>query len=131
MLGNLFNSGNSGESGSSRFTVTNRILSGLLVLSFVGVCYSYQDGDAGLSRNKQGDDKRPAVFKQSVLIPTPAKEEGVVIFENGDFAVLKQGQNVSIPPNEKFRGIWGENAALIFVDNGDTSGNNIWKLTRR
>jgi hypothetical protein len=111
--------------------VANRFLSGLIVLSFVGVCYSFQGGDTGLVRDKQGDEKRPVVLKQSVLIPTPGKDEGVVIFENGDFALIHLGQNVSIPPTEKFRGIWGENVTLIFLEKGQTSGNNVWKLDRR
>ncbi len=55
----------------------------------------------------------------------------MLIFENGDFVVLKMGQNVSIPPAEQFRGIWGENATLVFIEKGETSGNNIWKLSNR
>ena len=111
--------------------MANRFISGLLVLSFVGVCYSYQGGDAGLNRDKQADDKKPVLVRMSVQLPTPGKEEGVVIFENGDFMLIKIGQLVSIPATERFRGVWGESTAFIFREKGATSGNNLWVLDRR
>jgi len=110
--------------------VANRFVSAILVLSFVGVCFSYQVGDTGLTRGKQ-DDKPIVVGRMSSKIPTPEKDECVVIFESGDHAVVKIGQLVSMPSTEKFRGIWGESVTLVFDEKGATSGNNIWKVARR
>ena len=109
--------------------MTNRFVSAVLVLSFVGVCFSYQ-GDQGISRSKP-DEKERVVVKMAVQIPTPKTEEVVLVLNSGDFAVLKMGQMATIPADEKFRTLVGEQASFSFVEKGSTSGNNFWRVERR
>lgn len=109
----------------------NRFVSALLVLSFVGVCFSYQGGaDPGLGKGKP-DDKERVVVKMAVQIPTPQENEVVVVLHSGDFAILKMGQMATIPADEKFRTFVGERASFSFVEKGTTSGNNFWRVERR
>ena len=111
--------------------MTNRFASAFLVLSFVGVCFSYQGGgDPGLGKGKP-DEKERVMVKMAVQIPTPREEEIVLILSSGDFAVLKMGQMATIPDGEKFRTLVGEKASFSFVEKGETSGNNFWKVMRR
>ena len=109
--------------------VANRFLSALLVLSFVGLCFSYQ-GDQDKNPIKQ-DPKERVLVKMAVQIPTPKDEEVVLILQSGDFAIVKMNQIATIPENEKFRTIVGEHASLSVVEKGETSGNNFWKVTKR
>jgi hypothetical protein len=95
----------------------------------VGVCFSYQgQGDPGLNRKKE---EPKIVLKASVQIPTPANDELVFVFDNGDFVKLSVGQTVSLPANETFRAIASEQTRIKFVEKGDTSGNSIWIVERR
>ena len=111
--------------------VTNRFVSAFLVLSFVGVCFSYQGGaDPGLSKGKP-EDKDRMVVKMAVQIPTPKENEVVLILDSGDFVTMRLGQIATIPATEKFRTIVGENASFSFVEKGTTSGNNFWRVERR
>ena len=122
---------NFGTSGPFCTIVTNRFVSAFLVLSFVGVCFSYQGGaDPGLSKGKP-EDKDRMVVKMAVQIPTPKENEVVLILDSGDFVTMRQGQIATIPATEKFRTIVGENASFSFVEKGTTSGNNFWRVERR
>ena len=109
--------------------MANRFVSALLVLSFVGVCFSYQD-DKGLSRSKP-DDKERVVVKIAVQIPTPKEDEVILVLASGDFVAVKMGQIATIPSDERFRTIVGEHASFSFVEKGSTSGNNFWRVVRR
>ncbi|MEI7986612.1 MAG: hypothetical protein WCI55_13380 [Armatimonadota bacterium] len=110
--------------------MTNRFVSAFLVLSFVGVCFSYQGGDPGLGKGKP-EDKDRMVVKMAVQIPTPKENEVVLVLDSGDFVIMRLGQIATIPATEKFRTIVGENASFSFVEKGSTSGNNFWRVERR
>ncbi len=111
--------------------MTNRFVSAFLVLSFVGVCFSYQGGaDPGLGKGKP-EDKERMVIKMAVQIPTPKENEVVLILDSGDFVTIRLGQIATIPATEKFRTIVGENASFSFVEKGTTSGTNFWRVERR
>jgi hypothetical protein len=111
--------------------VANRFVSVLLVLSFVGVCFSYQGGaDPGLSKGKTAE-KEHVLVKMAVQIPTPKEDEVIVVLNSGDWAALRMGQMATIPADEKFRTLVGERASFSFVEKGSTSGNNFWRVERR
>ena len=107
--------------------MANRLLSGLLILSFVGVSYSYDGGHTV----KQAKGQRSVVSQPSKRIPTPEKNEGIVIFDNGDYMSIRLGQIVSIPKEEKFRGVWGQSVDLVYVDAETVVDAYRWKLEIR
>jgi hypothetical protein len=93
---------------------------------------SQQGSDPGLGKVKnETAPVGPIVTRTNVQIPTPKELEVVVIFANGDFAVLTQGQFFSIPKGEPFRTIWGKNAEYTYRNLGEKSGNLNYEVIRR
>lgn len=109
--------------------VANRFLSAVLVLSIVGLSFSYQGDKA--PQTKKPEAKESVILKMAVQIPTPKEDEVVLVLGSGDFCVLKMGQMATIPIDEKFRTMVGERASFTYVEQGAKSGNNFWRVEGR
>lgn len=94
-----------------------KILSALFFVLIGGLCVAYE--------RPQGQDP------QSLPIPAPAKDEVIVVFDNGTSLRAKIGCQISIPANEKLRGVWGSEARVVFSEKGAESGNAIWLVKER
>jgi hypothetical protein len=104
----------------------------LAAFCLLTIGFSQQGSDSGLGRTKADTAPvAPIVTRTNVQIPTPKENEVVVIFANGDFSVLSEGQFFSLPKGELFRTIWGKRAGYTYRSLGEKSGNLNYEVIRR